>query len=88
MLEKRIPQPTWEDCREETHLRNATRLWNNGREWRRCKRCDKIAEDAVQFGPRITNVYCMKCTCNECGESLEGWEEVTCESCMLKDTPK
>ena len=51
---------------------------------RACKRCGKPPEEPVTFGRGRTEVYCQKCTCNECGESLEGWEETTCEVCVRK----
>lgn len=79
-----IPEPTWADCHGETNLRNAMRLFRNQQEWRLCKRCRRFVEEPVQFGLRVTNVYCLTCTCNECGQELEGYEEGVCEKCLLK----
>jgi hypothetical protein len=42
------------------------------------------AENAVQFGPKATNVYCQDCTCSECGIELERYEETTCQACCEK----
>ena len=79
-----IPRPTWPDCHGETHFSTASIMWRRGMEWRKCKRCDRHAENAVQFGPKVTNVYCQACTCNECGIELEGYEETTCQVCCEK----
>ena len=48
----------------------------------KCKRCGQPPEDAVRFGTRKAEVYFMKCTCSECGESLEGYEETLCSNCL------
>jgi hypothetical protein len=49
-----------------------------------CKRCGKPPEDPVQFGKRGSEVYCRRCTCHDCGEALEGYEETSCTKCMLQ----
>ena len=83
-MTREIPRPTWPDCNGETHFSTANSMWRRGMEWRKCKRCDRHAENAVQFGPRVTNVYCQACTCNECGSELERYEETTCQACCEK----
>ena len=52
---------------------------------RLCFRCERVAEDAVVIGNRV---FCVECTCAECGKELWGVaEEQICNECETKQPP-
>ncbi len=48
---------------------------------RKCKRCGESAVEPVTIGK---HVYCLECTCHECGCELTTGEESVCNSCLEK----